>query len=193
MVEVRSGSSSAFEEARQANLEEKDEAVRQTALGYGDPGEDNGVIITFGNLGKGVGGSLVADISYDSAAGKFLFHATATFSTDLSGDELRAAAGHEGQHLLDAQSFFATLDHQTGSFDSSKNLTIEQTERNAYLISHRILSIAGSNIKYAARGGPVKLGTGVVQKLAERRIEDILKGPHYAHKLTERQIARYAP
>lgn len=46
MVEVRSGSSSAFEEARQANLEEKDEAVRQTALGYGDPGEDNGVIIT---------------------------------------------------------------------------------------------------------------------------------------------------
>jgi hypothetical protein len=108
------------------------------------------------------------------------------------GDELRAKVGHEGQHLLDAQAFLATFDHETGNFDSSKNLTIRQTETNAYLISHKILSLTGSNVSYLSQSGIAELGKGVIQKRAERRIEDVLRGPLYAHKLTQRQVHRYA-
>jgi RHS repeat-associated protein len=183
----------AFEEARQAILELDDEAVRSTALIYGDPGEENGVVVAFGELSGGAVGYAEADIAYSQATGKFSLSASVTLDPGLSGDDLRVAVGHEGQHIVDANAFLGTFDHKTGSFDPAKNLTIGQTETNAYLITHRIHYLTRSQGKYRAQGGDVTLGSGVLQKVAERRIGKILKGPNYSQKLKERQVRRYAP
>jgi RHS repeat-associated protein len=186
----------AFEEARQANLNAADEAIRNTSLAYGDAGTDNGVVVAFEAMKQGVGGEAVADISYSQGKGSFSLSVAVTLDRSLSGDSgdrLRAVVGHEGQHVLDAQRFFATFDHKTGAHDPSKNLTLEQTETNAYLISLKIHALTNSRGKYPGKTGEVILTRGLSPKQAERRIQEIVRGPNYASKLNQRQIPRYAP
>lgn len=181
----------AFEKARQANLNSSDASVNATAAAYGAPGEENGVAVVFGDVQPGSDANVVADIVWSESTG-FSLTATVTINPSLSGGQLRSAVGHEGQHILDAQAFAQTFT-PNGDFDISKNLTIRQTETNAYRITQRILVLENANAKFAGKQGVVELGKGLPQSKVERAIDRILGGPLYKDKLDNRQIPRFAP
>lgn len=119
--------------------------------------------------------------------------ATVMFQTGLSGTNLRAAVGHEGQHVLDAQGFIASfaknpLMEGGVSWDITKNLTVRQTETNAYRITHSIFRNAAQTFNGGCQG--CNLGTAAKTpadvNLAINRILTNPGGP-YAAKLNNRQ------
>lgn len=181
----------AFEKVRQANLNSRDASVSTTAAAYGAPGEENGITVVFGDVQPGSDANVVADIVWSESTG-FSLEATVTINPSLSRGQLRSAVGHEGQHLLDAQAFAQTFT-PNGDFDLSKNLTVRQTETNAYRITQRILLLENANAKFAGKRGVVELGIGLPQSKVEQAIEGILGGPLYRDKLDSRQIPRFAP
>jgi len=180
-----------FEQARQANLRSSDTEVQATAAAYGEPGVANGVTVTFGAVELGAAANVVPDIVWTESTG-FNLVATVTIDPSLSRGQLRAIVGHEGQHVLDAQGFARTFT-ASGNHDASKNLTLRQTETNAYRITQRILVLENANARFAGRQGLVELGKGLPQTKVERSIESILEGPLYTDKLDTRQFPAYAP
>ena len=184
-------SATAFEKARLANLESKDASISTTAAAYGSPGENNGVTVVFGAVEPGAAANVAASIDWNESAG-FSLTATVTIDPNLAGGELRAAVGHEGQHVLDAQAFARTFTAD-GSYDVSKNLTVRQTETNAYGITQRILVFENANARFAGGTGSVQLGKGLPQAKVDRAVKEIIAGPLYAGKLDTRQFPNYAP
>ena len=119
--------------------------------------------------------------------------ASVMFQTGLSGTNLRAAVGHEGQHILDAQGFIASFTKNPlmeggVSWDIARNLTVRQTETNAFQITHSIFRMAGLPFRGGCQG--CNLGTAAQTpadvNLAITRILTNPGGP-YAAKLNNRQ------
>ena len=147
-----------FEKARQRDLKSKDASVRATAAAYGDPGKANGITVTWGDPGDGNAGNTVVTGLHDNGDGTFSAEATVTLRADRSGAELDSSVCHEGQHIVDADGFAATVT-KDGHYDLSKNLTEFQTEMNAYEITNKILGAGGQTKAFGTSGGcPCVLG-----------------------------------
>ena len=171
-----------FESSRQANLKSKSADLRATAEAYGNPGDANGVTVTFGSVKEGSAANVLQSITYDDSTGLFSYSATVTIGPDLDDPELRSSVGHEGQHLVDGQAFFATVGSNGQSSDPALNVTHAETERRAYAISHRIRVAENRPEKWMGVKGPVTLGKHLVEGKLLKRIEDIIKGPLYDGK-----------
>lgn len=113
-----------------------------------------------------------------------------TIDPSLQGTRLEASVGHEGQHIVDAQAFFATLT-DSGSFELSKNLTVRQLETRAYRITNAILRTSNTPMNFAGARGPVELGRISSQRKVDQAIELIVTGPLYANKLQTRQFPAF--
>lgn len=173
---------SAFEAARQANLQSNDEAVRNAALAYGDPGVDNGVTVGFGNMTPGTDGSVTPQLQ-GREDGTMGMMASVMFQTGLTGTALRGAVGHEGTHILNAQAFAASFTRNAASWDITKNLTAYQTETNAYRVTHSIFRAANATFDAGCQG--CRLGTAANTPAdVDLAIRRILQNPQGPYRLT---------
>lgn len=186
--ETCQASAAEFEEARLANLKRGGD-IRETSLAYGAPGEANGVTVNFGKSEPGSSANVTADINYNENTG-FSLEATVTIDPNLSGNELEAMVGHEGQHLVDAHAFAATFT-DAGYFDLSRNLTLRQTETKAFWITHEILDSASTPMYFPGQYGDTMLGMKAQRKKVEREIHRIINGPLYFRRLENLQFPNY--
>ncbi len=182
-----------FEQARQQDLGSRDAAVSAAAAAYGDPGVANGVTVAFGTPGQGAAGETKA-FGQGHDDGSVTLTANVLIQSGLSGTQLNAVVGHEGQHVKDAQGFIATFGRdatkQYGlTWDISKNLTNRQTETNAYLITQSILASARQSFNFGCNGCTLGAAarTPADVNLAITRILTNPAGP-YATKLNDRQV-----
>lgn len=170
-----------FEKARQRDLKSKDADVVRAAKAYGDPIKDNGVILTYGDPGKGKDGDTKHELELDPNdpnKTKFRAKETVIIRSGLSGADLDAAVGHEGSHVADAQEFVSTIDENTGWFDLSKNLTTYQTEVRAYGVSQSILASGNEHRDFGQCGlDPCRLGAGVMPAKVREVIDRMLANP----------------
>ena len=177
-----------FEAARQTALMNKDTEIKQSALAYGDPGVDDGVMLTFGDPGKGFDAKVVSDALWSDTKNSVVLSATVTVRPGLPSATLFEKVVHEGQHLVDAHTFVETV-HNDGTYDSSKNLTIEQTETNAYRLSQRVWDQAGKTVNYGCKG--CDLGARMRPGDVNRSIKNILNGSQYRQNLGKKQFSRW--
>lgn len=171
----------AFEAARQENLKIKDQAVRQAALAYGDPGQVNGTTLAFGDPGKSADGATQPYVQGQSD-GSVSLVASVTIRAGIRGTELRAALAHEGSHLRDAQAFVATFTLNAESWDRSLNLTTFATEMKAYHLTQSILAGAGEKRRIGCVG--CILGAGLRPAEVDQAIKRILADPNGTYRVT---------
>ena len=143
---------SAFENARQANLnKEGDEYadLRSAAAAYGAPGEENGVVVTFvprvldAQTGKPLnanGGTTAELLPGESVRAQYAVQ----IKSGLDAVALGNAVVHEGTHVSNAQSFVRQL--QQGIVDTS--MTLYQTEMNAYMVTALYAKSENARIPY---------------------------------------------
>ena len=184
---------SAFEQARQQDLQSGDQAVHNAAAAYGDPGQENGVTVAFGSPAPGSAGETRAfPQAHDN--GTVTLTANVLIQSGLRGLSLNSVVGHEGQHVSDAQGFIATFgsdsSKQAGvTWDISKNLTNRQTETNAYHITQSILASSKQSASFGCKacvlGAAARTPADV--NLAITRILTNPTGP-YAATLNNRQM-----
>jgi RHS repeat-associated protein len=176
-----------FEKSRQENLDSKDDDVVRGAKAYGDPGNDNGVTVKFGDPGKGRDGNTSHDLRVDpNDPSKFQAVETVTIRSGLSGTALEAAVAHEGSHVADAQDFVATANMTTGEYDASKNLASYQTEFKAFMVTQSVLAAGNTRLSYGQCGGgePCMLGAGVTPAKAVETINRLLANPANGYGVT---------
>jgi RHS repeat-associated protein len=178
----------AFEGARQADLDpEKNSAdVVTAAAAYGDPGEENGVVVSFGTPKKGGDAETTPDVSAPN--GVEVLTATVVVKPGQTGTHLEGTVGHEGQHIVDARNFVATIGFRGAKlwWDLARNLTIRETEINAYRITQKIYAAHGYSEQIECAG--CTLGAGVPANKADQVIQKILATPLYRPYLDRRQI-----
>ncbi len=177
----------AFEAARQELLkEEYDERVRAAAASWGELGEENGVTVTFGPLDEGIAGEGLPETDHTrKPEGHATLIAPFVIRAGLSGVELLATVAHEGSHVRDYQSFVAAFDPKK-PFDSTHNITHEESERRAYMITHLVYTKNGRSFTPSFCSG-CTLGSDVrLQGKVNQAINKIVtssNGP-YKDKLT---------
>jgi RHS repeat-associated protein len=169
-----------FEEARLADLNSSVAAVHNAAAAYGAPGEANGVTVGYGDPGAGKAGSTTTGVTrWDNGSGLMTGPINVVLRLNLTGTDLRAAVGHEGQHALDAQAFLTSFRIVNGALtaDVARNLTQFQTETNAYRITQAIY--ASENATFDGGCKDCRLGPGMTSNAIDRSISAILAGPGY--------------
>lgn len=166
-----------FEAARQKNLSSSDPDIVAAAEAYGDPGEDNGVSLTFADPGNRVGGRMSAPITLgDPETGLMSMQATVTIRPGLGDTELRAAVAHEGQHLVDGFAFVSSFTANAAWYDLNKNLTVFDRETKAYRLTHKIFFEEKKIFDLGCRG--CTLGRGrILAADVDRAIRRILADP----------------
>ncbi|MEW6364477.1 MAG: RHS repeat-associated core domain-containing protein [Acidobacteriota bacterium] len=122
----------------------EEKVAAEIAIGaYGEPYEDNGVWVVFGDPGGGRGGATDSHLLPD--LGSF---STVTISPDLSGTDLTIVMAHEGSHVADHQRFSAAV-RSVSPTDSSIigsdqfDLTRYATEVRAYGVSAFVANSLG--------------------------------------------------
>jgi RHS repeat-associated protein len=132
-----------FEKARKDQLKSSDATLRDAAAAYGDPGKDNGVFVSFikGKDAENFNADVTARIQ-DQATARY----DVRFKMGMDVADLKNAVVHEGEHIRSAQAFVAAL--QRGVYEPSLNLTLYQTEVNAYMITWAFARTNNSVIKY---------------------------------------------
>ena len=157
----------AFEKQRQNVLKSKNTDVSSGAAAYGDAGKDNGVTVGFVDPKgkpdwKNKAGNATASLEVDpNDPTKFRANVDVQIKKGQSGVALRDTIAHEGIHTRDAQAFAATAT-MGGQYDLSKNLTVWQTEMNAYSVSAAVWSEAGKTSQFGTCGGsPCAFGPGM--------------------------------
>src|SRR5690606_2896437 len=113
--------------------------------------------------------------------------ANVMIQSGLRKTELAAAVAHEGQHLVDASKFVRSFSKDLSTWDTATNLSIQQTETNAYLVTHAVYQ--GANQEFRQDCSGCVLGAGVMTPAdVHRAITRILTNPRgpYHDKLTER-------
>jgi RHS repeat-associated protein len=174
----------AFELQRKRLSFSEDTLIAAAASAYGELGEINGIVVKFESLKGNEGAKTEPIASPNMDTGILNFKFNVYIDPKIMANEARfaAAIGHEGQHILDVKKFAETVKISSDqiSYDPARRLTIEQTEKNAYLITHKILSHYNAKLKYD--GGTLG-GKNMTEKQVLREIEKILKGPTYKNKL----------
>ncbi len=173
----------AFEKARQQLLKSKDAEIATAAAAWGDPGQENGVTLAFGSPGDAASGVVSIQGPYLQPNGTMQMVASATILQGLRGTELLNAVAHEGSHIRDAQTFVATFTITPTFWDVTKNLTLFQTEMNAFRITHKVYSSANQSFSAGCRG--CRLGAGVRTRAdVDLAITKILADPDGQYKLS---------
>jgi RHS repeat-associated protein len=143
-----------------SDIKSKDPERHARGLAYGQRGVANGITVTIGDPGNGHGGNtVVTGMEADpDNPGKFKATADVTIRPGESGATLDSDVDHEGQHVVDANTFAATVT-QDGHYDLSKNLTEFQTEMNGYRATNSVLGSEGVKGKFGRFGDcPCTLG-----------------------------------
>jgi len=174
-----------FENARKDQLKSTDKKLRDAAAAYGDPGDPNGVFVSFVDPNAEDMENFNADVT-----AKIGDMATATydvrFKMGMDSADLKNAVVHEGEHVRNAQAFVAAL--QKGVYNGDLNLTLYQTEVNAYMISWAFARTNNSVLKY--NGMTIK---GVMlEKQFRQELDRFLKRPPYS-LTTERVKCQFMP
>jgi RHS repeat-associated protein len=178
-----SGSSCAsFENERQTALQSSDAGVRRGAGAYGSPGDANGVTVSFGKPTLGGDGEASSEL-HMSESGAYSVTSDVIIRSGLSGIALRAAVGHEGTHVADAQDFVATM--KGSSYTVGLNFTKFETEMNAYLVTQSVLSEVSKSASYGKCGkGNCILGQSTGQYMAPTVISVLLADPRNGYGVT---------
>ncbi len=186
-----------FESRRKRLLDSNDPQIQRAAAAYGEKGEDNGVLIAFGNLGDGKQGETINEFEPDPAdPGGIRAKLTVTFDFGARDSILDAVIGHEGLHVSQAQSFISSASDDVmgrGVIDLSLNLTVYARESAAYLVSHDILQL-GQGFQNGRCGiNTCRIGSRVSRSQAIRAIDQILAftGGVYGVTSTNPGIAMY--
>ena len=136
-----------FEKARQANLESRNSGVVAAAQVWGAPGEANGVTVKFLSDSE-----MDAERGKSSAAyaepSKFDGNKITTsvlIRMSAQGTALRGTIGHEGTHLVQRAAIAASYNPVTKNYSAVTNLTIRQSENQAYRIQNHITRKFPSN------------------------------------------------
>ncbi|MGA2435925.1 MAG: RHS repeat-associated core domain-containing protein, partial [Bryobacteraceae bacterium] len=173
-----------FEAARQAGLDSGNDAEIRGASAYGNPGDDNGVTVKFGDPGAGDGGKTNSDLETDLSKPNGLRAKETVIIRDTMvpdnpkdvGTDLINAVSHEGSHVHDAQDFVGSI--TATSADYAKNLTKYLTELKAYMLTNSLLSQSNETKPFnCGVGQTCQLGAGVKDVASE--INRILAGPLY--------------
>ena len=111
----------------------KDPRVQAAIDSYGSEGDANGVAVASGKLGGNVRGQVSAGspailAGPDGKSG--VANVVVTFDPRERGQGLVITAAHEGQHVLDRQSFVGAAFGYPNAFDGPLNITRYQTEFN---------------------------------------------------------------
>lgn len=165
-----------------ANLGSDEEVIRNSALAYGAEGQDNGVTVGFGGVpvdADGVTAPYLQGTYEENGAGTGMeIRADVTIRSGLTGTSMRAAVGHEGVHVADAQAFAASFSADMRSSNQSLQLTHRQTESNACRVTHRILSREGGDVRrnYGCKGCTLG-GPRLTPTQVNRIINRILTNP----------------
>jgi RHS repeat-associated protein len=134
-----------FEVARQSQLKSTDKNLRTAAAAYGDPGVENGVSVSFvdaTSMGKH-DATVTADlVQGESASAKY----DVRIKKGMEKDDLKNAVVHEGEHIRSAQAYVSALSN--GIYDPTLNLTLYQTEMNAYMVSWAFARTNNSTLRY---------------------------------------------
>jgi RHS repeat-associated protein len=136
-----------FEKARQANLESRNSGVVAAAQVWGAPGEANGVTVKF-----------LSDSEMDAERGKSSaayaepskfdgnkITTTVLIRISVQGTALRGTVGHEGTHLVQRATIAASYNPVTKNYNAATNLTIRQSENQAYRVQNHITRQFPSN------------------------------------------------
>lgn len=186
----------AFENARQQALKSSDTAVSESAAAYGDPGQENGVTVSFQDPGKGLGGTTNADARASADGSSISLVADVVIRPGMSGTQLVGIVGHEGSHIRDARAFVATISIESGTWDVSKNLTQYQTEMNAFRITHTVFAAANEKFDSGCQGCTLGRGrrTGADRDQAIKRILADPSGPYGFTEASQggRQLSAWA-
>ncbi|MGO9270723.1 MAG: RHS repeat-associated core domain-containing protein [Terriglobia bacterium] len=135
-----------WEKNRQKDLRSKHGDVRAAAAAWGDPGQKNGVTVTFKtqaqvNADSGLQLALGTSVGGLVRVGQTADHTPdihAEFSESQGGSDSRQAIAHEGAHLEDDMAFFQSYNPLTGLFSAALNFTHYQTEFSAYVIGAQV-------------------------------------------------------
>lgn len=168
----------ALETSRQNDLKSKDADVVRAAKAYGDANSDNGVNVSFKDLGsKGEDGTTTSRLGSD-ANGNLRAESDVVINTRASGTALDAAVGHEGSHVADAQDVvksISIIDAGLGTFKVGQDITRYTSEQRAYKVTDSILKSANETGHYnCGMMGDCLLGKGVMAGNLSRIIDDIL-------------------
>lgn len=173
------GEAAAFEKARTQNLNSNRPAIAATSRAYGAPNTNNGVFVSFANTGNS-DGSTRAAISGNAAGDGFQMTTSVTINTGMSGTRLNAVVAHEGQHVADAQAFFATVryDRATSNltFDSSRSLTAYQTEMNAYRMTAAVAAWKNVTIEIGAYSFSPGMKSEDIDDMVNQLLGDVQMG-----------------
>lgn len=157
--------------ARDLASKSKDEEVQQSAAAYGEPGEDNGVLVTWGRIDK------PADVHYRGNIARNRLDIQVTFTlndktqrTSARDPAFVAAVGHEGRHVMQFAKHRDTVTDATLNGSDETNLNRYTREAEAYRVTDKILRDLGATRHY--EGQP--LGFGTRQKDLSVRIDQIL-------------------
>jgi len=109
-----------FEKARQESL--KDPATKAAAAAYGEPGQDNGVTVSFEKPPKGAGDTK-GHIEANEQATAMVKKVKVRITPGTKGVDLEALVAHEGVHVLHWEKWAASWDINKSTYDISKNPT----------------------------------------------------------------------
>jgi RHS repeat-associated protein len=130
----------------------------QAAIGaYGAEGAANGVAVAMGKLSGNTAaqvspGSPPVLASADGASVTANMLVTFDFSKVSGENDLVVNAAHEGQHMLDRQTFIGSTLTDPNAFSGPLNLTTYQTEVNAYTTGAAAFRALNPNSGYAVGG-----------------------------------------
>ncbi|MEZ5355751.1 MAG: RHS repeat-associated core domain-containing protein [Bryobacteraceae bacterium] len=131
--------------------------VQSAIAAYGTEGKANGVAVAMGKLpgttAAQVGpGSPPILASADGQSVTANMIVTFDFSKASGANDLVVNAAHEGQHMLDRQTFVGSTLTDPNAFGGPLNLTKYQTEVNAYTTGAAAFEALNPNAGYAVGG-----------------------------------------
>lgn len=132
-------------------------AVQAAIAAYGTEGKANGVAVAMDKLPGTTAGQVTAGnppilASADGTSVRANVIVTFDFNKVNGANDLVVNAAHEGQHVLDRQTFVGTTLTDPNAFSGALNLTKYQTEVNAYTTGSAAFSALNPNAGYAVGG-----------------------------------------
>ena len=172
-----------FEESRQRNLKSHDANVRNAAAAYGDPGDPNGVTVSFVS-GKEIGGdwgNTTGRLATDEK-GNIRPVIQVKIQKGLDERQLDSASAHEGSHVADRFGFVRSI-KEDFTFNRTLNLTQYETERKAYRNIEGAFARALGMISLGSTGSYILRGTDLPAQM-DQTINQFLADPANRYNLT---------
>jgi hypothetical protein len=130
-----------YDKTLQQGLKSKNADIRKSAEAYGKLGDKNGVNVTFANVvdpkhsdvtGQTTSLAGTSGFTYDQKAMTVQQATQVTIKAGLGSTDLEETAIHEGVHVEDRAAFVNSISGDLLDFNTSLNITVRQSEINAY-------------------------------------------------------------